>query len=136
MKLTNSTELDAAAAILHDARFVANEVEWNAGQHTFRLKCWVHISKHKKVPDAGKWKAWILSFSNVETCSVVIKEKVVYYELSRIRYSKDLRTITFLTVILSKPTKPETVGSRAEQRPGYSFSLLAARIRQMRFPKK
>jgi hypothetical protein len=97
MKLTNSTELDAAAAILHDTRFVANEVEWNAGQHTFRLKCWVHISKHKKVPDAGKWKAWILSFSNVETCSVVIKEKVVYYELSRIRYSKDLRTITLVT---------------------------------------
>jgi hypothetical protein len=27
----------------------------------------------------------------------VIKEKVVYYELSRIRYSKDLRTITLVT---------------------------------------
>jgi hypothetical protein len=41
IQISNETELKSVAAILHDARFLPDAINFDATAHSFALKCWV-----------------------------------------------------------------------------------------------
>jgi hypothetical protein len=88
IKINNATELKSVATILHDARFTANGIDYDATAHTFILKCWACEPKPKGVGVTSGWQAHGLSFTNVTGCKVNVKEKVSYYELATIRFNE------------------------------------------------
>ena len=47
MKITNETDVKSVTAILHDARFMADAIAYDAKAQTFALKCWVQGLKGK-----------------------------------------------------------------------------------------
>jgi hypothetical protein len=85
-KIANLHDLRLVAATLHDARFTADGIEFNATTHGLVLKCWQLEAESGEVPQ--QWKAFRLSFTNVSDCKVSIKETVAYYELATMMYSQ------------------------------------------------
>jgi hypothetical protein len=80
--------LKSVAAILHDGRFTADAITFDATARTFTLKCWVPEPKTKATEASRRWQACRLSFTNVADCKATAKEKVRYYELATIRFSE------------------------------------------------
>lgn len=87
-RITNSADLKSVAATLHDARFTAEALTFDATARTFALKCWVLEPKPMPAGNSRCWQACQLSFGNVADCKVNVKEKVRYYELATIRFSE------------------------------------------------
>jgi hypothetical protein len=96
-RITNAVNLKSVAATLHDARFTADAIKFDAATHTFDLKCWVLEPKPKADAAARRWQACRLSFANVVDCKVNAKEKVRYYELATIRFSERDRKLDLVT---------------------------------------
>lgn len=90
-RITNAAELKSLAATLHDARFTADAIAFDAAAQTFTLKCWV------LEPVSRSWQARQLSFGNVADCKVNTKEKVRYYELATIRFTERERKLDLIT---------------------------------------
>ncbi len=90
-RITNAAELKSLAATLHDARFTADAIAFDAAAQTFTLKCWVFDSASRR------WQARQLSFGNVADCKVNTKEKVRYYELATIRFTERDRKLDLVT---------------------------------------
>ena len=104
IKIANEDDLKSVATILHDARFTADAVDFDAATHTFTLRCWAHEPKPKGIGVTRAWQAHRLSFTNVTECKLDVKEKVIYYELATIRFSKRdsrLDLITHYAVTMS-----------------------------------
>jgi hypothetical protein len=91
-RITNAAELKSLAATLHDARFTADAVAFDAAARTFALKCWVLEPKPTE-GNSRRWQARQLSFGNVADCKVNVKEKVRYYELATIRFAERNRKL-------------------------------------------
>lgn|GEM_PF-7106976 len=89
--ITDPAELKSLAATLHDARFTADAIAFDAAAQTFTLKCWVFDSVSRR------WRARQLSFGNVAACKVNTKEKVRYYELATIRFTERDRKLDLVT---------------------------------------
>jgi hypothetical protein len=54
LTITNKkSALEHASAILHDARFAASELDFEASSHTFRMRCWV-LMQPKSASHGGK----------------------------------------------------------------------------------
>lgn len=87
-QITNAAELKSLAATLHDARFTADAVTFDAAARTFTLKCWVLEPKPTAVENSHRWQARQLSFGSVTDCKVNVKERVRYYELATIRFAE------------------------------------------------
>ena len=88
IQIANEDDLQSVATILHDARFTADAIYFEAATHTFTLKCWTLGSKPKQVGMTRAWQAHRLSFNSVIGCKVNVNEKVAYYELSTLRFNK------------------------------------------------
>ncbi|MCX8156909.1 MAG: hypothetical protein N3J91_10750 [Verrucomicrobiae bacterium] len=89
-RITNAVELKSLAATLHDARFTADSIAFDATARTFTLKCWV------LQPASRRWQARQLSFGGVADSKVNVKEKVRYYELATIRFAERDRKLEFV----------------------------------------
>ena len=88
IKIANEADLKSVATVLHDARFTADAINFDAATHSFTLKCWVLEPKSKSIGVVRGWQAHQLSFANVTGCKVNVKEKVFYYELATIRFNQ------------------------------------------------
>jgi hypothetical protein len=86
-RITKAAELKSLAATLHDARFTADTIAFDATARTFTLKCWVLELASRQ------WQAQQLSFGDVADCKVNVKEKVRYYELATIRFAERERKL-------------------------------------------
>jgi hypothetical protein len=85
--------LKPAAALLHDARFIADTIEYNTTKRKFSMKCWIRVSaKGEKV-----WKAHSLEFSDVDDCKITQKEIVSYYELATLNFNKNKQELNLVT---------------------------------------
>lgn len=91
-QITHAVELKSLAATLHDARFTADAIVFDAATQTFTLKCWVFE------PVSRSWQARQLSFGSVADCNVNTKEKVRYYELATIRFTERDRKLDLVTL--------------------------------------
>jgi hypothetical protein len=85
--------LESAAALLHDARFIVDAIQYNSTERKFSLKCWVHVSEKNNVA----WKAYSLEFSGVDDCKIAQKEQVSYYELATLNFSKSKQELILVT---------------------------------------
>jgi hypothetical protein len=92
-KIANADDLKPVAAMLHDARFTADAIAFDAEARTFALRCWVLEPKPTAAGNSRRWRACRLSFENVTDCKVTAKEKVRYYELGTIRFSERNRKL-------------------------------------------
>jgi hypothetical protein len=75
-RITNAAELYSLAAVLHDARFTADGIAFDATTRHFSLKCWL------LEPCTQRWRLHQLSFAQVSDCNVNVKEDVRYYEVA------------------------------------------------------
>jgi hypothetical protein len=96
-RISSETDLKSIAAILHDARFTADAVDFNAPAQTFNLKCWVSEPKRREGTGFREWKGYRLSFIKVTDCKVNTREKVSYYELATIRFAAGDRRLNLVT---------------------------------------
>jgi len=96
-QIKTQANLKKAAAILHDARFTADAIRFDASAKTFALKCWVFKYKQKKDSTSRHWKAYQLSFADVAECKVTTLEKVSYYEIATIRFDEEDHILYLVT---------------------------------------
>jgi hypothetical protein len=89
--IDNASSLEEVAAFLHDARFTADSISFDADKQIFSLKCWVQLAFR------GVYKAYTLSFSGVTGCNVVQEEDVRFYEISTLRFNENSRRLEILT---------------------------------------
>jgi hypothetical protein len=88
IQIANEDDLQSVATILHDARFTVDAIDFDAATSLFTLKCWTLEPKPKQEGVTRAWQAHRLLFTSVIGCKVNVNEKVVYYELSTLRFSK------------------------------------------------
>ena len=96
-KINNETDLKSVGAALHDARFTSEAIVFDAQAGTFGLKCWVREPKPTDGGGAPRWRANLLSFSNVANCTVKAREMVSYYELASIRFARRTGRLELVT---------------------------------------
>lgn len=95
--ITNVADVKSVATTLHDARFMADAIEFDSTAKMFALKCWVLERKPKKLGASQCWHACRLSFTSFADCKVNEREKVPYYELATLRFAEGQRRLDLIT---------------------------------------
>jgi hypothetical protein len=81
--------LKSAAAVLHDARFVREGIEFDRANHSFLMKCWIK--------NEGRWTAYQLVLEGVQNWRIVEREKIEYYEIATVRFDKSRGQVNLIT---------------------------------------
>ncbi|MDB6056238.1 MAG: hypothetical protein JWO95_82 [Verrucomicrobiales bacterium] len=89
--INDRNSLEAVAALLHDSRFTADSILFDADKQAFSLKCWIQLSFR------GAYKAYILSFANITRCNVLQAEDVRFYEIATLRINGGGRRLEIAT---------------------------------------
>jgi hypothetical protein len=114
IRVANADELNSIAARLHDARFAPPDIVFDERAGIFSLKCWIFMHR-------SQWRECQILFESVIDCEIKVFEKVRYYELATIRFSKQTQNLELiahygievkLTVNGLNGTYSETGGSR------------------------
>ena len=91
-------EVPAAAALLHDARFTDDSIQFSPEKREFRLVCWVPARTGRgRYGSAWTWKRVDLVVEGVSDCVIRKDQYISYYELSTIRYSRDAGKLEIMT---------------------------------------
>jgi hypothetical protein len=94
----NKTTLKAASALLHDARFYAEDLIFESEKHEFRIKCWVlSYLKRSERSRRRPWDAWVLTVFNVKSCKVDLHERVIDYELADLSFHEEPKVLELVT---------------------------------------
>jgi hypothetical protein len=93
----DNNQLAAAAAILHDARFLADQLTFEPLIQTFSVKCWVLASATLGPRSKRNWSGRMLMFQNVVHAEIDKSEQAEFYELATISYSKNTGVISLET---------------------------------------
>ena len=96
-RIESADDVKVVAAVLHDARFTEDKIQFDETSHGFNLECWLPEPKGTAKRAKRPWKAYRLSISNVLACKAKATEKVRYYELSTILFSERNRRLDLIS---------------------------------------
>ncbi|MBI3461742.1 MAG: DUF2948 family protein [Planctomycetes bacterium] len=103
--ISDRVGLKGLAAMLHDARFTRESMEFDERARVFVLRCWTpawNEATYRQILwcvhwRVVPWKQFMVTFSQVSSCHVQVEENVVYYEISTLKCSEDRKEIKIVT---------------------------------------
>jgi len=103
--IQNESSLEQASKQLHDAVFKQESVSFDAHSGIFRLRLWREVPTEVKRERAFHWltrvkvlrKECELTFNDVGSAEIEVRDRLEYYSLFRLSYDTSARRLAFET---------------------------------------